>query len=542
MREAAPEYGIIYNWDGNPVGYSEYPQSQEQFLDKVYAPIGGTQVGAHFWCVGEHEAEWPSDTMPMVGDSVGRVYETVWGMRRAESLRSMFERGEDPYEALVRRGHDLNVDVFASVRMNDNHLWSVGADGETAHDNPMWWMDSFRKSMIPEDMATTVASGLTQVHKEHPQWCLGNDAPMWVSTSWNMAIPEVRSLQLNHISEACRLAEWDGLELDWQRHAFHLPQNDGYRLRYALTDLQRSVRRLTDKIADERGRPFYLAVRVAATLEACRRIGYDVETWVEEGLCDIVIPAGCSGIDPGVDMGGFGEILGGTGIKLYPGLDTDFRVRARRIMPHKTWRDAWLRATSAEFWARGADGMYVFNWHANETSRRDLLTTIGRPDTLVRRNKVYAVLHGVNAPKGSLREGVDHNDRIYAETPVTLFRTIAGDGPVFRVPFFEEGGAAGGEVLVQLMLEIERFSIADELEVHLDGEILGAPAVINAAELDREDPSDVDENSWLVWSLNPQGSRAEREVRVRLIARDPRIAADPVIRHVEIHVTYPREK
>ena len=47
-----PDYGIIYNWDGNPHGYSEYPQSMDEFLDKVYAPMEETQVGAHFWCVG----------------------------------------------------------------------------------------------------------------------------------------------------------------------------------------------------------------------------------------------------------------------------------------------------------------------------------------------------------------------------------------------------------------------------------------------------------------------------------------------------------
>jgi diadenosine tetraphosphate (Ap4A) HIT family hydrolase len=43
-----PDYGIIYNWDGNPHGYSEYPQSMESFLEKVYGPMEDTQVGAHF--------------------------------------------------------------------------------------------------------------------------------------------------------------------------------------------------------------------------------------------------------------------------------------------------------------------------------------------------------------------------------------------------------------------------------------------------------------------------------------------------------------
>ena len=41
-----PDYRIIYNWDGAPHGYSPAPQSMEEFLEKVYAPLEETQVGA----------------------------------------------------------------------------------------------------------------------------------------------------------------------------------------------------------------------------------------------------------------------------------------------------------------------------------------------------------------------------------------------------------------------------------------------------------------------------------------------------------------
>ena len=105
-----PDYGIIYNWDGAPHGYSEYPQSMEAFLDKVFAPIRDTQVGALLWCLGVHEATWPSRKIEMVGDSVGRVYETVGAMRGAENIRAMFERGENPYVAgrvRLRAGYRL---------------------------------------------------------------------------------------------------------------------------------------------------------------------------------------------------------------------------------------------------------------------------------------------------------------------------------------------------------------------------------------------------------------------------------------------------
>ena len=124
-RSAPPTYGIIYNWDGAPHDYSEYPQSVEQFLDKTYAPIEDTQVGALCWCMGIHEATWPSEKLEMVGDSTARRYDSVRSMRHAESIRAFFERGEDLYGALVARGRDLGIQVLASVRMNDNHFWGL---------------------------------------------------------------------------------------------------------------------------------------------------------------------------------------------------------------------------------------------------------------------------------------------------------------------------------------------------------------------------------------------------------------------------------
>ena len=248
-RPKPPAYRIIYNWDGAPLDYSEFPQSQDQFLDKVYAPMKDTQVGAHFWCLGTHEAKWASQSMEMVGDTVDRKYDSVRSMRHSEGVRAMLERGENPYQAVVDRGHELGMQVYASIRMNDNHF----------------------RGMQVSEMADTRMRGLTQLRRDHPEWCLGpRQAPKWFAASWNFAIPEVREHRLRHVTEVCRLADWDGVELDWQRHAFHLPLDDAYRLRYTLTDLQRALRRMTEQVGRERGRPFHVAVRVATTLESLR--------------------------------------------------------------------------------------------------------------------------------------------------------------------------------------------------------------------------------------------------------------------------------
>ena len=211
----------------------------------------------------------------------------------------MLDRGEDPQQAVIDRGHELNLHVYASLRMNDNHF--NGAQ--------------------PSDLQTLHHVELTKLRKDHPEWLLGADTEEWFALSWNMAIPQVRENRFQHLREVCQNYPWDGVELDWQRHPFHFPADYAYRLRYIFTDFMRAARQMTDELAQERGRPFYLAARVAGSIEGCHRIGYDVETWAKENLVDILIPAGAAGTDPAIEVSAFRALCADRDIALYPGFD-----------------------------------------------------------------------------------------------------------------------------------------------------------------------------------------------------------------------------
>ncbi len=529
QRQQPPRYGIIFNWDGTPLGYLEPPYSADDLLDIIYAPLKDTQVGAMSWCVGTHEAAWPSDALSMVGDSEGRLYSSVKGMRRAEGIRDLFDRGEDFYGKMVARGHELGIDVYASIRMNDNHFWS----------------DSARRAqpLKPEEMAGVTRPGLTQLRKDHPEWTLGaDDAPRWAATSWNFAVPEVREHMLQYISEACAQADWDGVELDWQRHAFHLPEHDAYRLRYTLTDLMRAVRRMTDGIAEERGAPFHVATRVGASMETCRRIGYDVETWTYERLCDIVATNANSGTDPGVEIETYLELMRDTGVTLYPGFDSHGEGGQGRLVPTRTWMDAWYSGLAQGYYRRGAAGIHIFNWKATADTHRSLFTTIGSLDTLERTDKVYTAVKRIMRPRSEIRYGAERDDRLLGEVPVDLYGTLTGEGPLFHVDVHDDLVAedeAGRLESVELQIEINHMSPADVVEITLDGTSLGEPEVKNTAALDANIPTDVAESSWLVWQLTPQQvALGVREVRVRLVERDARIRPPLVVENVEVHVRY----
>ena len=540
----APSYGIIYNWDGAPHGFSEYPQSMEAFLDKMYAPMRDTQVGAHFWCMEQHQARWKSKVLEVTGDVYGRHYESVSAFTSIENVRAMLERGEDPQEAAIIRGRELGMHVYASVRMNDNHF----------------------NGAKPEDMPQMRDTALTQMRIDHPEWLLGDRTTEWFALSWDFTVPEVREHRYRHIEELCTLYDWDGVELDWLRHAFHLPEDYAYRMRYILTDLQRVVRRMTNELGEKRGRPFYVAARVSANLDTCRRIGFDIPTWVDEGLVDILIPSGMSDTDPSIDVQGFVELCRGTDTAVYPGLDTQERFPGHAAdsrgpqggppahMPrsapasedHYTKDKMLNRAMAARYHEDGADGIYIFNWYSDGETRRELLNQIGSPDTLRRKDKIFATTHRylVKAGAESTWYGAFHNDRVWGEVPVALKRTLTGDGPTVTLDVVDDL-AANAPREVELRIRLEEWMKGDVVRVLWDGAERDDmqsgyhPAHDNYANPFASPVSDVSDAVWLTCRLDPSKvSKGLHAVKVVLVQRHPQVDSDVVLTDVEVAVKY----
>jgi hypothetical protein len=510
-----PPYGIIYNWDGAPHGYSEVPQSMAAFLEKTYAPLEDTQVGALFWCIGEHAARWESDVLERLGDVHGRRYENAAAYVFTENVRGMMERGEDPQAALIERGHALGLHVYASVRMNDNHF--DGAQGT--------------------DLATLHHTELTRMRIEHPEWLLGKQTAEWFALSWNFAVPEVREHRYAHIKELCERYDWDGVELDWQRHAFHLPQEQAYRLRYVLTDLQRAVRRMTDDLARRRGRPFYLAARVAGTLDMCRRIGYDVPAWVEEGLVDILIPAGGAATDPSLDVPAFVDLCRGTDIAVYPGFDGGLPDPYVGPEDAETKDRMRTRAIASRYHKAGATGVYVFNWHASRTSRRELLSQVGSSDTLRRTDKIYAATNRFIWKEGAWRGAYD-NDRIWGEVPVPLKRTLTGAGPTVTLDIADDV-MQDRSARIELRMRLDQWVKGDEVRVVWDGLALEHPDVRYCTIQDPHRISDVSSAVWLCFPLSPeQVAPGPHTAEVVLDRRHPQVACDIVLTDLELVIRY----
>ena len=513
MINKPPVYRIIYNWDGAPYGYSEVPQSMDAFLNKVYAPLTDTQVDALFWCIGEHATRWPSDVLELLGDVHGRHYENASVYIHTENIRQMLERGEDPQQELIERGGQLGLHIYASVRMNDNH---------------------FNGRQIA-DLNNLHHTELTRLRIEHPEWLLGDKTSEWFALSWDFTVPEVREHRYTHIKELCKRYDWDGVELDWQRHDFHLPDDEGYRLRYILTDLQRAVRQMTNDLAKKRGRPFYLAARVSSTLETCRNIGYDLPTWVNERLIDLLIPAGGVATDPSLDVTALVELCRNKEIAIYPGFDGGLPGQFVGPEDTHTKNQMRTRAIASRYYEAGADGMYVFNWHANRDSRRALLSQVGSTETLVGTDKIYAATHRFLQKEGQWR-GAYRNDRIRGEVPVTLKRALTNTGPTVILNVADDLKTED-TVNPLLRLRLDQWVGGDVVHVQWDGTTLPAPQVL----YDTDDISDVGAAVWLYYTLT-MGlvTIGVHTVEVVLEKQNPKVASDIVLTDVELVIQCPK--
>ncbi|NKB71425.1 MAG: hypothetical protein GKR89_30500 [Candidatus Latescibacteria bacterium] len=514
----APHYGIIYNWDGAPHGYSEYPQSMEQFLDKTYAVMRDTQVGAHFWSVGGELDQGPQDNAEPPGPG---FYQGAAHFTAGENLRAMYQRGEDPYTSLIERGHQLGLHVYASVRMNDNHFGG----------------------MKPADMAGSPHPSLTPFRRDHPQYLLGDKTSPWFALSYDFAVAQVRQRRLDSIIELCQQHDWDGIELDWQRHAFHFDQDYGYRLRYLLTDLQRAVRQHTQQIALRRGRPFYLAARVNGYLDQCAHIGYDIPTWVQEGLVDILIPAGGAATETEAEIAAFKELCAGTDTAVYPGYDGGIPGVAAGPEEAAAKDLMMSRALAARHHHQGADGIYVFNWHANATTRRPLLTTIGDPATLRRTDKIYAATRRFLVYEGEWH-GAYRNDRIRGTVPVTLQQTFTGDGPTILLDIADDL-VADPPASVELRLRLEDWVTGDKVRVLWDDSQINGLMPQYAHQNDpyanplSSPVSEVAAAIWLVGQLDPAlVTPGQHQVKVVLDRRNPLLGTDITLTDVELIIRY----
>lgn len=337
-------YRVIFNCDGHAVA-KDANGDLNQWIENLFGPLEKSHVDVLFWCdgAGGNTANYDSKVLERTGVRSGkpRTYIDKW-----------INEGNDPPKVVVREARKRKLDVFYSFRINDIH-------------------DSF----IPDEMPTFKV--------ENPEWMIGERDYGGVKsfkTALNFAVPEVRELKFRVIEELFQKYDFDGLEIDFLRSSpYFLPGTEAKNA-HLLTELLQRVREHLDTRGKERGRPIRLAVRVNESLRSCRLDGFDVPTWIDRGLVDIVT-LGSGVMD--IEVEEVKKLAAPKGIHVYPclyGWPSKYSPISAEL----------ATGLALNYHAQGADGIYLFNWfpHTKNNSESTgpymagLMKQLGDPKSL----------------------------------------------------------------------------------------------------------------------------------------------------------------
>ena len=148
-----------------------------------------------------------------------------------------------------------------------------------------------------------------------------------------------------------------------------------------MTDFMRKTRRRTMEIDAERDRPLILAPRVFDTLEINRRMGLDVEAWLEEGLLDILVVGG-SYNHFSLPVSDWVDLAHKHDVPLYACL------YGRNGLEHDL-------AVASYYWSCGADGVYTFNLRFPRDL--DFIHEFGDAETISHKPKRYVMNHSITS-------------------------------------------------------------------------------------------------------------------------------------------------
>ena len=435
---------IIYNDDGDDIMSAETPS---KLLQARLQHVVGTQVDSVFYCAGgttvfgfdSHVAETMDRLIPQdTANPIARQYR--------DGVCALRETGLDSLGLVTDFCHRNGLEVFFSLRMNDMH--------DAFYD----WAVSQWKRTHKEYLFGEVA--------DWNRYDTANPRAWWSGLDY--ACPEVREYIFRILEDVCQRYDIDGIELDWFRKpvlfrpTLELRPVEAQHLAM-IGNFVRRVRRMTQGVARERGRPLLVACRVPMSIERSQAIGLDVPTWLEEDLVDILVTGGGyapMAMAPQVrEMSNLGHSYG---VPVYACISTSGMSGEHSVV------EAW-RGAAMNVWQAGADGVYTFNFWPRAPEAWDRLGEIGSPETLKGLDKIYGVDY-IEPDKflGCYRPGLVVPGRL----PIEMW---AGTWAQVHLPVGEEitaNAPTGKAALPRLRLRLSGMTPDDVINLRLNGAFL----------------------------------------------------------------------
>jgi hypothetical protein len=324
---------------------------------------GHPEVEAYSWGIGGSAMYYPTRIGTLLGEE--RVFPRKLDEAYVDSLHDLIKAGQSPIGMAAQEAHRIGTKVYAVYRMN--------AEYSPPYDklfNSRFW-------------------------REHPEYRVVSGPDGRKNPHMSYAFPAVRKYKLDILREAVESYDVDGIHLEFLRNppyfGYETPLVDGFEKEYGIdvlspdfranatwyryrarfmTEFVRDLRRILHEVGRKKRKPLWLGARV--DYSEYLKQGLDVETWMREGLVDMVA-AGVNGLgSPYAPADEFVRMAKGTKCRIY-GSTSPEGAGYRDPTPEddKTGHRFYPKSTSAsldmrrrrclEYFKRGAQGMYLFN-------------------------------------------------------------------------------------------------------------------------------------------------------------------------------------
>ena len=276
---------------------------------------------------------------------VGHQQSDPWHVLSLANKRPMPANGFDALKSAVEVCHEMGIEILGSMRPGGGR---------------------FPPSHLPQTERS--------FFYEHPEyWCVSETGEPVGHLS--LAFPEVREMQIDMMRDYFDGRDIDGVHYYFNRcfpfvlyeqivvHDFmekhgddprQLPFTDERWLKHRcgyITTFMRELRAMVDEVGHQKGRHLKVCPAIVNSVENCWINGYDIKTWIEEGLVDGLLVHPCfSGIHT----------------------DGDYRVTPETIQPiqklaepHgvKLWADLYPRYKPADHIRQQAISFYESGIH-----------------------------------------------------------------------------------------------------------------------------------------------------------------------------------
>lgn len=309
----------------------------------------------------------------------------IWELRR-DHIGAL---GTDPLQPILQFWKRNGRTFFFSMRMNDaHHMWFNWANlwDDFRRTHRQWFLkpptdEEWQNEYLPWlDDKTKIGANDMIVKPLTPQPIALRPSPIGgyeamqkngENLLYDYSKAEVRNRYLEILREACRRYNLDGVELDWMRYPKFF--RDGEVNATVITEFVRKARSILDEASKRWGHPLRLVTRVPDAPARAKELGLDVQTWLKSGWIDAVIA-------------GNGFTFGSTELDQWVSLAHRYRVPVYGVIERQPrgfvryGTPETLRAAAATIWARGADGLYTFNFY--NTAEYPLLAELADPKQL----------------------------------------------------------------------------------------------------------------------------------------------------------------